>query len=144
LNAIVSIGTGVDTEWSRFGLGRLGKLLTLFNAVKKWASDAEHIHETMLAVTDHGERVPYYRINAQDGIGAMKLDECKVDRYGSILTKVKKWLNIQNRPPVMSTLEYIKEGVNIELNKPETQDTLDRCAVHPVRSRRLRVKHRFR
>lgn len=143
LNIMVSIGTGINTDWSRFGPGRLGRLLTLFNAAKKWASESHRTHETMLSLTNHGKDVPYYRINVEDGIGSMRLDECKADRNGSILNKIKRRLNIPC-PLEMSTLQYITEQVSIELGRQETQEALDECAQRLVESRRLRSRNQSR
>ena len=74
----------------------------------------------------------------------MRLDECKTDRNGSVLTKLKRWLNVQDCPMPISTLQYIEERVNIELGRPETQRDLDECANQLVRSRRLRVRNQSR
>jgi hypothetical protein len=121
-------------------MGRIGKLVTLFHAAKKWASDAENVHESMIQTTDYGRRIPYYRLNVQEGLGSMKLDEWKKDRGVSKITRLKWKLMSQECPKPVTTLEYIRAKTEEELRRPDTIELLNRCAAILVESRRLRLQ----
>ena len=74
---IISVGTGIDTGWSR--LKNLGpsRFINFLNVARKWASESEEVHVRMLNRKE-GAPFEYYRLNVPDGIGSLKLDEWRV------------------------------------------------------------------
>ena len=74
---IVSVGTGIDTGWSR--LKNLGpsRFINFLNVARKWASESQEVHIRMLN-RKKGAPFEYHRLNVPDGIGSLKLDEWRV------------------------------------------------------------------
>ena len=86
IGCVMSIGTGKNDErriQSRTGFRDvfktgLGKFIHYENFARKWASDSENVHESMV---DHWEgsnqMFKYFRLNVDNGLARMKLDEWK-------------------------------------------------------------------
>ena len=76
IGLLMSIGTGLNDTSGRIidGIG-LPRYLNYLKFMKKCATDAEKTHEYLLELIEN--RFPYYRLNVEEGIGAMKLDEWK-------------------------------------------------------------------
>lgn len=79
-NVILSIGTGKNTKIARFTSGTtLRRYYNYLNFARKWASDSEKTHSDMLKKHVHsGSKFHYMRLNVEEGLGDMKLDEWKV------------------------------------------------------------------
>lgn len=85
IGLLMSIGTGLNDTSGRIidGIG-LPQYLNYLKYMKKCATDAEKTHEYLLELIE--ARSTYYRLNVDEGIGAMKLDEWKT--RGKLRTKV--------------------------------------------------------
>lgn len=85
---ILSIGTGKNNKAARFnGKGR-SRYWNYMNWAKKWASDAQGPHERMLRLQRERKEFPYFRLNVEQGLDEMKLDEWRV--RGALRTTVGK------------------------------------------------------
>ena len=73
---ILSVGTGKNNENSRFAGKGLARYLNYNNFARKWATDAEEAHRRMLEKAED-EIFDYFRLNVDEGLGPMKLDEWK-------------------------------------------------------------------
>jgi hypothetical protein len=126
----VSIGTGKSKGTSRFGQGLFGKYWSYLKFAKKMASDCEGVHMEMerSVQTFHGPRKerPYFRLNVDQGLENMKLDDWKN----------KDWMG--RRRNVNKTLEHIRKVTADYLAKPETRETLRIIAQRLVLNRRSR------
>ena len=76
-NVILSIGTGRDKKTSRFKSDGAARFWNYLNVARKWASEAEVTHYNMAKRVKDFEGLQYYRLNVEDGLGSMKLDEWK-------------------------------------------------------------------
>ncbi|KAL2046843.1 hypothetical protein N7G274_000861 [Stereocaulon virgatum] len=85
---ILSVGTGKNNENSRFVGTGLTRYLNYNNFARKWAADAEQPHGRMLEKAET-ESFNYFRLNVDEGLGPMKLDEWKAtSRLRTRLEKV--------------------------------------------------------
>ena len=84
---ILSVGTGIDKDWSRFKKLGPSRFLNFLNVARKWASESEDVHVRMLNRRE-GAPFKYYRLNVPDGIGSLKLDEWRV--RGRVRTTIGK------------------------------------------------------
>ena len=85
VGCVMSIGTGENKEkriqQSRTGIREafrtgLGKFIQYENFARKWASDSNGPHMTMLGQwREHDQSFQYYRLNVDKGLARMKLDE---------------------------------------------------------------------
>jgi hypothetical protein len=73
-NIILSVGTGRDKDWSRFASSGPSRFLNYLNVARKWASQADETHYSMITRTSEFP-LKYFRLNVEDGLGPMKLDE---------------------------------------------------------------------
>lgn len=119
LGALVSIGTGKDTESKPLRGAGLQMYYAYVNVAKKWATYSEGTHETMLRLTRN--KVPYFRLNVERGIGSMKLDEFK--------TKGNRFI----------TLETIRHATEAYLDTAEVKSQISDCARVLVERRRRRA-----
>ncbi|MCJ1450133.1 hypothetical protein MMC28_000462 [Mycoblastus sanguinarius] len=76
VSTVVSIGTGKNKDSSRLKITGPTRFINFLNVARQWASDSEREH----TVQRHNSRSPgsrydYFRLNVEDGLGAMKLDE---------------------------------------------------------------------
>lgn len=126
----VSIGTGKSKKTSRFGQGLFGKYWSYLKFAKKMASDCEDVHLEMerLLQTFDGPREerPYFRLNVDQGLEKMKLDDWKN----------KDWIGRKRN--VNKTLDHIRKVTADYLAKPETQELLEIIARRLVLNRRAR------
>ncbi len=77
IQIIVSIGTG-RSEIARFGPRGPTRYWNFFNFAKKWASESESTHIDMMKKLTHSSfKFEYFRLNVDEGLAAMKLDEWK-------------------------------------------------------------------
>jgi len=75
---ILSVGTGKAKDLRRIRKASgLSRYINLINVAIKWASESEETHVRMVRRTrDRGDpSMKYLRLNVEDGIGQMKLDE---------------------------------------------------------------------
>ncbi|KAL8700206.1 MAG: hypothetical protein Q9201_005575 [Fulgogasparrea decipioides] len=84
IGCVMSIGTGKNDEkriQSKTGFREalktgLGKFIRYENFARKWASDSEAPHETMMDQWgDSNQSFKYFRLNVDEGLARMKLDE---------------------------------------------------------------------
>lgn len=84
MGCVVSIGTGKNDEkriQSKTGFREafktgLGKFVHYENFARKWASDSEGPHSSMVDhLEDPNQSFKYYRLNVREGLACMKLDE---------------------------------------------------------------------
>ena len=117
---LVSIGsgaTGVQSTLSRRPphSGFRGLVSLLRYAIKS-LTDAEGVHRTMMSLTQVTNDFHYSRINAMEGIGDIKLDECKTKRVDG------KRVNLTLEKIRTVTEEYLqRENVRQELHKVAKQ-----------------------
>ena len=121
--ALMSIGTGKDTESKLLRGSGLQMYYAYVNIAKKWATDSEDKHETMLTLT-RMNRVPYFRLNVERGIGSMKLDEFKIKGDRNV------------------TLEKIRKATEDYLSTKEVKNQIRECARLLVERRRRRAHDR--
>ncbi|MCJ1456642.1 hypothetical protein MMC28_007004 [Mycoblastus sanguinarius] len=89
VSIIVSVGTGKEKGRQRIGKhSGLSQYINYLNFAKKWASESEATHERMLGQIPIATETPfrYFRLNVEDGLGPIKLDEWKA--RGSIRTTI--------------------------------------------------------
>ena len=72
---LISIGTGINTSSTRFtNKSGIFRYLNYMNFAKKWATDSQRTHGYMIENAKQ-DGFKYHRLNVEDGIGNMKLDE---------------------------------------------------------------------
>lgn len=78
VHIIVSIGTGKNNELARFGGDGVSRYWNYLNFAKKWATESETTHTYMMKKKEHStKKFHYYRLNVEEGLAVMKLDEWK-------------------------------------------------------------------
>lgn len=90
VRVIFSVGTGKNKKAARFrGKGSQGvrRYLNIINWAKKWASDSQQAHLRMMK-TQQRDKFSYFRLNVEEGLDEMKLDEWRV--RGALRTTVGK------------------------------------------------------
>lgn len=87
VRVILSIGTGKNNKAARFGDRGIWQYLNIINWAKKWATDSQEAHLRMLK-TQEREKFSYFRLNVEEGLDEMKLDEWRV--RGLVRTTVGK------------------------------------------------------
>ena len=97
---ILSIGTGSNNEQSRFNGHGFSRYVNYLNFARKWASDSEQTHLTMLKAK---KRLGfcYFRFNVGDGLGQMKLDEWRA--RGPVRIKIGSKIGKFRSPKVNPT-----------------------------------------
>lgn len=85
---ILSIGTGRNNEARRFKGTGFQRYLNYLKFARKWASDSEETHEVMLKESGRGGSLKYFRLNVEEGLDLMKLDEWRA--RGPVRTKIGK------------------------------------------------------
>ncbi len=123
LGTLVSIGTGKDTESKPLRGAGLRMYYAYANVAKKWATYSESTHETMLRLTRN--KVPYYRLNVERGIGSMKMDEFK--------TKGDQCI----------TFEKIRTATEAYLSTEKVKSDIRDCAQLLVERRRRRSRTEY-
>ena len=138
---VLSIGTGKNKKISRFnrpeqrGLkgaifkilknGDLSRYLIYINFAKKWATDSESTHSDMIKNRQNAKyQFEYSRLNVEDGLDLMKLDEWK--NRGRIRLKIGRLISRcrqspakePDRPRAKSQVGEEKLPVSKELQKP--------------------------
>ena len=115
---ILSVGTGKNTKTSRFSGSGFSRYLNYLNFARKWATDSEKTHLDMLRQRDHSDfKFHYWRLNVDDGLDTMKLDEWQV--RGRLRTSIGKgigWL----RSAKDNLLQH--QNQNIEEHPEKTTD----------------------
>lgn len=76
---LVSVGTGLKEEQSRFGTGYGPVPYKLMKWMKKAVTNTETTH-TQTRANLVREKTPYFRFNVSRGLNKMKLDECKKEK----------------------------------------------------------------
>ena len=74
---VISVGTGKNNKISRFTKGNKpgSRFFNYLNFAKKWASESETQHEAMIREQRKFGFMRYYRLNVEEGLDEMKLDE---------------------------------------------------------------------
>lgn len=105
IHIIVSIGTGKNTELARFGGQGVSRFWNYLNFAKKWASESEKTHEDMMRKRVHSTiKFNYYRLNVEEGLAAMRLDEWKA--RGAMRVKLGRCIgHLRSSKPFFSTAE---------------------------------------
>lgn len=107
---VVSVGTGKNNEARRFKGTGLSRYLNYLNFARRWATDSEETHKTMLrvkAAADNAFR--YYRLNVEHGLDTMKLDEWKARGFMKTgLGKIIRRLRTPGNDKYISTVEMTK------------------------------------
>ena len=81
VRVILSIGTGRNHKTARFSGQGISRYWHYVNWAKKWATDSEEAHLRMLKKRQsesESERFWYLRLNVEEGLDDMKLDEWRV------------------------------------------------------------------
>ena len=90
---ILSVGTGKNKKLNRFQGHGIGRYWNYLNFARKWATDSEKTHDQMLRDKRNSAfKFHYYRLNVEEGLGLMKLDEWRAPgplkrKLGSIIGK---------------------------------------------------------
>ena len=90
---ILSIGTGKNKKLNRFQGHGIGRYWNYLNFARKWATDSEKTHDQMIRDKRNSPfKFHYYRLNVEEGLGLMKLDEWRARgplkrKLGSIIGK---------------------------------------------------------
>lgn len=130
LKNVASFGTGKPKEHSELTenmrkklrlVKPINKLNNLFRTAKSGLTDCERTHRTVEGIArllkgKEGE-FGYYRFNIEEGLGKMKIDECKP-----------------------TTFPTLKRCAKAELNKPEVREKLRALAQDLVTQRRDRIR----
>jgi len=123
---VVSFGTGKPAEHSRGyeNAKRNLRLVTAFNlanellrTAKATLTDCEKAHKRVEKNAHHYKAYNYFRFNIEEGLGKMKIDECKP-----------------------TTQETLKECTRNELAKDEVRNKLRKLAGELVNQRRERIR----
>ena len=76
VDLILSVGTGKNKKLNRFQGHGIGRYWNYLNFARKWATDSEKTHDQMLRDKRNSPfKFHYYRLNVEEGLGLMKLDE---------------------------------------------------------------------
>ena len=97
IHIIVSIGTGKNNELARFGSEGVSRYWNYLNFAKKWASESESTHISMMRKKQHSAtKFNYFRLNVEEGLGPMKLDEWKA--RGALRVELGRWIGRMRSP----------------------------------------------
>ena len=142
LKTVVSLGTGKPARSSMFGrrARRLQRLdvgpafahaYRLFKSAKAALTDCERTHAQVEGrrqdVRGSDAEFGYYRLNINEGLGKVELNEMKTSRDDGNGGKC-------------TTIQYIRNCTHAELAKPEVQAQLTELAKILVRQRRDRIR----
>ena len=92
---ILSVGTGKNKKLNRFQGHGMQQYWNYLNFARKWATDSENTHDQMIKYKRNSSyKFAYYRLNVEEGLGLMKLDEWRARgpmkrKLGSIIGKTK-------------------------------------------------------
>ncbi|MCJ1428057.1 hypothetical protein MMC29_005964 [Sticta canariensis] len=79
VRVILSIGTGRNHKTARFSGEGISRYWNYLNWAKKWATDSQEAHLRMLKTQEwESERFHYFRLDVEEGLDDMKLDEWRV------------------------------------------------------------------
>lgn len=90
---ILSVGTGKNKKLNRFQGHGIQRYWNYLNFARKWATDSENTHDQMIKYKRNSSyKFAYYRLNVEEGLGLMKLDEWRARgpikrKLGSIIGK---------------------------------------------------------
>ena len=129
---ILSVGTGKNKEISRFKGDGIYRYLNYLNFARKWATDSEGIHEKIDKAQrdlDKLDAFDYCRLNVEDGLGRMKLDEWHTRRLFRTKTGARN-----------KTLETIRKHTEDYLGNEKLRERIDDCAKMLVDIRRERAE----
>lgn len=129
---ILSVGTGKNNEISRFKGDGIYRYLNYLNFARKWATDSEGIHEKIDKAKSDLEKLDafeYCRLNVEEGLGRMKLDEWRTRRSLRWKAAAKS-----------KTLETIRKHTENYLANEKVQEKIEKCAKILVEIRRERAE----
>ena len=101
---VLSIGTGKNNESRRVKGTGFQRYLNYLNFARKWASDSEQTHLAMLKAKNE-QNFDYFRLNVEEGLDVMKLDEWRA--RGSLRIKTGERIGTLRSS---STKDRRKEG----------------------------------
>ena len=118
---IISVGTGIDTGWSR--LKNLGpsRFINFLYVARKWASESEEVHVRMLNRKE-GAPFKYYRLNVPDGIGSLKLDEWRV--RGRVRTTMGEMIGKLRSGRLIKSVVPKQRTQSVAEKEPEKSETV--------------------
>ena len=140
---IVSVGTGIDKEWGRFKKLGPSRFINFLNVARKWASDSQEAHVRMVN-RSQGAPFKYVRLNVEDGIGPMKLDEWRVRgpvrRFiGSCIGKLRRSLGA---PRSKSNREVQMENGHATAEEKDSASTIDTAPAAPSQNDQANIEGR--
>ena len=143
VSLLVSIGTGLDKEWGRFKKLGPSRFINFLNVARKWASESQEAHVRMVS-RSHGARFKYVRLNVEDGIGPMKLDEWRVRgpvrRYiGSCIAKIRR---SRGAPQTKSNQQAQMQNGRATAEKTDSDSTVDTVPVTAKQNDRTTMEGR--
>lgn len=135
VRCILSVGTGKNKEISRFKGDGIQRYVNYMNFARKWASDSEGIHEKIdktRSDLDKSNAFEYCRLNVDEGLGRMKLDEWRTRR--SFFRRKAGVRNI--------TLDTIRTHTETYLRDDHVREKIQKCAeiLVDIRQRRAESK----
>lgn len=120
---ILSVGTGKNKKLSRFQGHGIERYWNYLNFARKWATDAEKTHDQMLRDKRNSAfKFHYYRLNVEEGLGLMKLDEWRA--RGPIKRKIGSIIGNHRPGPSDAVVQQTQASVGKEA-KPQNGN-------HPV------------
>lgn len=120
MQVLLSLGTGRNLEPDRHQGTGWAMYLSYVNAAAEWATQSDQTHRTVKLSTQG--KSDYHRLNVKDGLGKMKLDECKGEGG-------------------QKTLQYIRKKTEDYLRLPEVIVKINTVAKQLVKIRRARSGH---
>ena len=128
---LLSVGTGLNNSSRRLtDKTGLSRYLNYINFMKKWATDSEKTHHSMLEVARQ-DGFQYCRLNVSHGIGTMKLDEWKT--RGKLRKKIGVLVgHCRNSTPKAQRLaqQATSGETNVEKSIHQTQAIYNDSTVH--------------
>ena len=132
VRSILSVGTGKHKESSRFNGDGIYRYVNYLNFARKWATDSEGIHGKLVQARSDLEELDafeYCRLNVEEGLGRMKLDEWRTRR------SFRRKAEAKNK-----TLETIRKHTENYLADEEVQKNIKECAKTLVEIRQQRAE----
>ena len=120
---LLSLGTGKKNARKRRQNSGWRLYWAFINAAAQWAAQSEGTHNTMVDATRGAAK--YFRLNVEEGLERMKLDECKGKGGGN-------------------TFQYIRAKTDAYLNKDAVAKEVSNIAQELVAIRHARSTHQDR
>lgn len=134
VRCILSVGTGKNEGISRFKGDGIQRYLNYWNFLRKWCTNSEEIHKVMVKARsglEEADAFEYCRLNVEEGLGRMKLDEWRTRRF----FRTKGGARNNNK-----TLETIRKHTEKYLGGAKVQEEIKNYAKMLVEIRRERAE----